>query len=122
MTAGQSVRPIAEHDMTITLSPTCTSLTGSLGQGFGYHIQRRGKTFCGVRQSRGYVPRDGHLRFIFACAELAKMGLHVTGIRVSGEELREACHEAFAHVAEACANRPTYNADDIINFKRTFSL
>ena len=115
--------------MTLTLSPTCTSLTGSLGQGFGYHIQRRGKTFCGVRQSRGYVPRDGHLRFIFACAELAKMGLHVTGIRVGWLELQEACYDAGRYTAAEHVRRnyadkakATYDAQDIMNFKRTFSL
>ena len=108
--------------MTLTLSPTCTSLTGSLGQGFGYHIQRRGKTFCGVRQSRGYVPRDGHLRFIFACTELAKMGLHVTGIRVPAKELREACREAQQFIAARQVKLRTYDAQDIMNFKHSFSL
>ena len=108
--------------MTITLSPTCTSLTGSLGQGFGYHIQCRGKTFCGVRQSRGYVPRDGHLRFIFACAELAKCGLHITGIRVPAKELREACQEAQQFIAARQVKLRIYDAQDIMNFKRTFSL
>ena len=108
--------------MTITLSTNCTSLTGSLGQGYGYHIQRRGKSFCSKRNSKGTVPSDGHLRFILAYAELAKMGLHVTGIRVSGEELQEACQEAQQFIAARQVNRPIYNADDIINFKRTFSL
>ena len=108
--------------MEIILTENCTSYTGSVGRGFGYAIQKRGKRLFGVRKSRGTVPPDGHLRFILACAEIAKRKLHIADIRVSGEELREACHEAFAHVAEACANRPTYNAEDIINFKTTFSL
>lgn len=108
--------------MELILTENCTSYTGSVGRGFGYYIRRsRANRFFGQR-SKGTVPHDGHLRFILACAEIAKRKLHIADIRVSGEELREACHEAFAHVAEACANRPTYNARDIINFKTTFGL
>ena len=58
--------------MKVILSPTCKSLTGSLGRGFGYFIVRRKNGFFGVR-SRHNVPPDGHWRFILACAELAKM-------------------------------------------------
>lgn len=85
--------------MEIILSKQCEALTGSLGKGFGYHIQRRtdhdGKTrFWGVRQSNGVIPHDGHLRFIFACAELAQMKTHITDILVSRKELSDALWEA----------------------------
>ena len=108
--------------MELILSTNCTALTGTLGQGYGYYIRRsRTNRFFGQR-SKGHVPRDGHLRFIFACAELAKCGLHITGIRVPAKELREACREAQQFIAARQVNRPTYNAQDIINFKHSFSL
>lgn len=109
--------------MTITLSPTCTSLTGSLGQGFGYHIQRRGMTFCGVRQSRGYVPRDGHLRFIFACAELAKCGLHITGIQLTHAEMMNALHESGRGDYLWTFSYPNpLHADDVLRLKQKLVL
>lgn len=115
--------------MELILSTNCSSLTGSLGQGFGYYIRRsRTNRFFGQR-SKGHVPRDGHLRFIFACAELAKMGLHVTGIRVGWQELQEACYEAGRYTASEHVRRnyadkakATYDAQDIMNFKTTFGL
>lgn len=108
--------------MEIILTENCTSYTGSVGRGFGYAIQKRGKRFFGVRKSRGTVPPDGHLRFILACAEIAKRKLHIADIRVSGEELQSACQEAQQFVAATRVHSRTYNADDIINFKTTFSL
>ena len=52
--------------MEIILSKQCESLTGSLGRGFGYHIQRRKNGFFAKRNSHGEIPRDGHLRFILS--------------------------------------------------------
>lgn len=91
--------------MEIILSKQCESISGSLGRGFGYHIQRRtglnGKTrFWGVRQSNGEVPADGHLRFIFACAELAQAKLHIANIKVNAQEVHDALYEA-EHFIEA---------------------
>lgn len=85
--------------MEIILSKQCEALTGSLGKGFGYAIQKRtdlnGKTrFWGVRYSNGAVPPNGHLRFIFACANLAQMKLHIADIRVPRKELSDALGEA----------------------------
>ena len=57
--------------MEIILSSNCKSLTGSLGRGFGYSIQRRKNRFFTKRDSKGIIPPDGHWRFIVACAELA---------------------------------------------------
>ena len=115
--------------MQIILTEKCTSYTGSVGRGFGYAIQKRGKRFYGVRQSRGHVPRNGHLQFIFACAEIAKRQLHIADIRVGWLELQEACYEAGRYIAAEHVRRnyadkakATYNADDIINFKTTFGL
>ena len=115
--------------MQIILTENCTSYTGSVGRGFGYAIQKRGKRFYGVRKSRGIVPIDGHLRFIFACAEIAKRRLHIADIRVGWQELQEACYEAGRYTASEHVRRnyaykakAIYNADDIINFKTTFGL
>lgn len=56
--------------MKINLSDHIDSLTGSLGRGFGYHIQRRKNGFFAKRNSKGVVPRDGHCRLIVACADI----------------------------------------------------
>ena len=80
--------------MEIILSPQCEAITGSLGEGFGYHIQRRKNGFFSQRNSKGIIPRDGHLKFIFTCAVLAQMGLHISDIRVPRKELAQALAEA----------------------------
>ena len=115
--------------MEIKLSPICESLTGSLGRGFGYHIQRRKNGFFAKRNSKGTVPPDGHWRFILACAELAKMKLHVTDIEIHWMELSGALYEAgkFTAKRQVSSNgmagvKLTYNAADIINLKITFGL
>ena len=115
--------------MEIKLSPTCESLTGSLGRGFGYHIQRRKNGFFAKRNSKGVVPPDGHWRFILACAELAKNRLHISDIEIHWIELSAALYEARQfiagrHVREKglAGNKLTYNAADIINLKITFTL
>jgi len=108
--------------MEVILTENCTSYTGCVGRGFGYCIQRHNNRFFGKRNSKGKVPPDGHLRFIFACAEIAKRQLHIADIRVSGEELQSACQEARQFVAATRVHSRTYNAEDIINFKTTFGL
>ena len=108
--------------MEIKLSPMCESLTGSLGRGFGYHIQRRKNGYFAKRNSKGSVPPDGHWRFILACAELAKMKLHVTDISVSRNELGAALYEARCFIAMQHLHLDHYNAEDIVNLKITFGL
>lgn len=117
-----------QANMEIKLSPTCESLTGSLGRGFGYFIVRRKNGFFGVR-SRHNVPYDGHWRFILACAELAKMKLHISDIEIHWTELHSALYEAGQfiagrHVREngLVVKKLTYNAADVINLKITFTL
>ena len=113
-------------NMEIILSKQCESLTGSLGKGFGYSIQRRrdheGRYHFYSQRSKWNVPRDGHMRFIFTCAELAQMGLHVADISVKKEELYDALTEANHWIAARSLRLPLYNARDIINLKITFSL
>ena len=116
--------------MEIKLSPTCESLTGSFGRGFGYHIQHRKNGFFAKKNSKGTVPPDGHWRFIVTCAVLAKNKLHIADIQVSHDELYEALKEAQKFVAALrvlhngalTQHKLTYNAADIINLKITFGL
>ena len=113
--------------MEIILSKQCESLTGSLGKGFGYFIQRRrgqdGKYhFFSQRSKHPPIPIDGHLRFIFTCAELAQMRLHISDIKVTNRELFEALREANlpAPAFLNWNNVETYNASDIINYRRDY--
>ena len=110
--------------MEIILSNQCKSLTGSLGQGFGYHIQQRKNGFFAKRNSKGAIPPDGHWRFILACAVLAQTKLHIADIRVSHQELSEALSEAGLPLSGAPGVRPEkiYSASDILNLKNTFSV
>ena len=112
--------------MEIILSKQCKALTGSLGRGFGYSIQRRrdhkGRYHFYSQRSKWNVPPDGHLRFIFACANLAQMGLHISDIKVTNRELFEALREANlpAPAFLTWNNVETYNASDIIKIHRDY--
>ena len=112
--------------MEIILSTQCESLTGSLGKGYGYYIRRAPHKDGSVRfysqRSKWNVPRDGHLKFIFTCADLAQMGLHISDIKVTNRELFEALREANlpAPAFLNWNNVETYNASDIINFHRYY--
>ena len=113
--------------MEIILSKQCESLTGSLGKGFGYSIQRRRSydgsvRFFSQRSKHPPIPHDGHLRFIFTCADLAQMGLHIADIKVTNRELFEALREANlpAPAFLNWNNVETYNANDIIKFHRDY--
>ena len=114
--------------MEIFLSKRCESFTGSLGKGFGYHIQRRKNGFFAKRNSNGEIPADGHLRFIFACAQLAQMKTHITDIRVYREELAQALDEAYpgdhcALLSHHCDNLPEpLSATDVLTLKEKLYL
>lgn len=108
--------------MQVFLSKQCKSLTGSFGRGFGYYIRSTKKGNFYAQRSKHSVPENGHLRFICTCAELAQNKLHITDIRVSREELKEALYEARCFVAMQNLKLDTYNARDILNLKTTFGL
>jgi hypothetical protein len=80
--------------MEVILSPSCADLRGSLGAGFGYHIEHIHGRYVSRRNSKGDIPKDGHLCFIHACAVLSKLRLHIIDIRVTAKELRDAIDEA----------------------------
>ena len=127
--------------MEIILSKQCKSLTGSLGRGFGYFIvarwSRKDVKFRFYSQrSKWDVPADGHLRFIFACAQLAQMKTHITDIRVPRKELAQALAEAGYSppvprcpvLASSASEIPApdfpvpeiFSASDIINYRRDY--
>lgn len=116
--------------MEIILSKQCESLTGSLGRGFGYYIRgfyckRKNVTHYYAQRSKHAVPPDGHLRFIFTCAELAQNRMHIADIRVSAEELRLAFNEAHMLYGDRLVKadaRQIYNALEVVNFKNWCSL
>ncbi len=121
--------------MEIILSKKCEALVGSLGKGYGYYIRRARHQdgsvhFYSQRSKHPPIPADGHLRFIFACAELAQMKTHITDILVSCVELSDALWDArFYHLADYIvskkksflgtlhADSDVLNANDIINFR-----
>ena len=114
--------------MEIILSKQCESLTGSLGKGYGYFIQRRrgqdGKYhFFSQRSKHPPIPIDGHLRFIFTCAELTQMNLHIADIRVSRDELVKAVEEAGWCLSRFMENlHPTLTAKEVLTFKQNVGL
>ena len=115
--------------MKVLLSEQCLSLVGTLERGLGYHLQRRKNGFFAKRDSKGYVPPDGHWRFIVLCAETAHHKLAITDIQISWKELQTALYEAHHFVASEHVRRNyadkakmTYNAADILNLKTLFSL
>ena len=109
--------------MQLILSKQCESLTGSLGSGYGYAVQKQRGGYYAKRNSKGNVPPDGHLRFILKCAELARMKLHIVDIRVSGREIFDALEEAGYNAMDFGINAyAIYIATDVFNFKQRYNL
>ena len=111
--------------MQIILTERCESLTGSLGSGFGYHIQRRKNGFFAKCNSKGDIPFGGHWRFIIACAEMAMEELHVSDILVSAKELREAINEAgliYGGDLKHAKNGEIYHASQVLDFQKRWAL
>ena len=117
--------------MEILLTKQCEALHGSFGMGFGYFIvgrwSRKDVKFRFYSQrSKWDVPADGHLRFIFACAELAQMKTHIADIRVSRQELIYALWEAdYETAGDYVYTEPgkfpkIFSASDIINYRREY--
>ena len=119
--------------MEIILSKQCKAIKGSIGRRFGYFIVRRKNRKGDMRfysqRSRHGVPRDGHWRFIVACAELAQIGFHIADIRLDWDKLAQALYEAKHYNASRKVQenaqdkrKLTYDARDVLNLKVTFGL
>jgi hypothetical protein len=108
--------------MEIILSKRCESFTGSLGKGFGYHIQRRKNGFFAKRNSKGEIPANGHLRFIFFCAYLAQLNTHITDIRVPRCEFQSALSEAGVSLSGARDIPHESSATDVLTLKEKLNL
>ena len=116
--------------MKISFITEDAAFTGTLNRNYGYAVQRqRNGTYYGKRNSRGYVPPDGHLLFLFACAEMAKRHILFEDIRVSAIELHAALLEAHKWIAAQQVQtnfdnyyKIDYTAADILNLKTTFGL
>ena len=107
--------------MEIILAKTCKSLTGSLGKSYGYSITKRDGKFYSIRSPKGPRIRDGHLRFIFVCAELARDGFLIADIDIRGEELLQAAREADVEM-ETILPDVQYNSHDIRRIKTYYGL
>lgn len=109
--------------MEVILSKQCLTLAGMLQRGLGYCLQQQKGRFFAKRNSKGYVPPDGHWRFIVLCAEMARNGLYITDVRVSGGEMAGALLEAGLHTCAALAiSKNTYNAEEVLAFKKRVGL
>jgi len=114
--------------MEIILSKQCESLTGTLGRGYGYCIQKQKDKFVSKRNSKGSIPNDGHLRFILTCADLAQSKLHIADISVTREELADALREArcttpLYGLTKYPEDYPAvFNAQQVMKFKERYNL
>ena len=107
--------------MEIILARHCKSLTGSLGKGYGYAVCRRGKRFFSQRSPKGPRIQDGHLRFIFACADMAQYNYFIGDIDVEGKELLEAAREAHVKL-DSVEVDVHYNAEKVRDIKSKYGL
>lgn len=111
--------------MRVILTEQCESFTGSLGRGFGYHIQRRKNGFFAKRNAKGVVPFNGHWLFIVACAQLATSHTHIEDIRISAKELRDAINEAgfiFGDSLVRAKKDEIFHASQVLDFKKRWAL
>ena len=116
--------------MEIILSKRVVHIKGYLSRYHGYYIRRtKNNRFIGQRAPRINVPPDGHIRFILACADLAKVGIIFADIKIGWQELYDALYEAYHFTAADHVgwmgregNKIIYDARDIINLKTTFGL
>ena len=106
--------------MEVILGKGVSSFTGSLNKAHGYAVQQRGNRFYGVRNTRGVVPPDGHLKFILGCAEIAQLRMYIADIRVPADELREALDEAGRQDVKL-ANEE-YNANTVEHLRVLWKL
>ena len=107
--------------MEIILAKTCKSLTGSLGKSYGYSITKREGKFYSIRSPKGPRIRDGHLRFIFACADMAQYNFFIANIDVDGKELLEAARDAQVNLDSVVPDEH-YDAQQVRDIKNYHGL
>ena len=107
--------------MEIILARTCKSLTGSFGKYYGYSVTKRDGKFYSIRSPKRPRIMDGHLRFIFACAEMAQYNFYIANIDVEGKELLEAAREAHVEL-DSVAEDMHYDAQNVRDIKTYYSL
>ena len=113
--------------MKFVTSSYVETITGKLDSYTGYFLRAKrsntGKYVIYSCRRKGYIPSEGHWRFILNCAEIANAGFYATDVLVPGNELYLALREAH-HFVAADNVKPSmiYHARDIINLKTTFSL
>ena len=103
--------------MEIVLSNKYKSITGTLSKKHGYAIRKQNNRFIGVRNSKGHVPPEGHLRFIFDCADMELNRMIIVDIQIKGQELIDAYIEAGYEPSSIAAD-VSYNAHEVINIKK----
>ena len=111
--------------MRLILSNDIASISGKVGRGLGYSIQRRGDKFYGVRSSRGNVPKHGHWQFIANCAYVAMTKMYITEIEVTAKELRQAIWEAgYLYGGELlrAKNNKIFGAKYVLEIKHKWGL
>ena len=109
--------------MEIILSKNCASLTGAINKRHGYYIKshtdKNGVVkFFGARQSKGFVPKYGHIYFIFNCAKLAEQKLYVADIQITAGEIDDALEEA----TDGKLSLHWSPRDEIVNAKQVLQL
>ena len=109
--------------MEVILTQRCKSLTGTIGSRFGYYIRstKTGRFFS--QRSKHNVPPDGHWRFIWTCAELTKINLHIADIKVSQTEVMTALRESGCGEYLWKLRYPSYlHATDVLDLKKELGL
>ena len=107
--------------MELIPSNLCQAITGSLCKSDGYYIRRIGARLFSQRSLTGPRVPDGHLRFIFSCAQMARDGFLIADIDIRGGELIQAAQEAGITM-ETIQPDVQYNAQDILNIKTYYGL
>ena len=102
--------------MELILSPQIATLSGALSKSHGYYIRQSGDRFFSQRKAKGFVPPDGHLRFIITCAQLTRGAIFLSDILISGSELIDAAREAGVTLPPLSPDT-TYHAPDVLNMQ-----
>ena len=111
--------------MEIILSSQVESFTGTLRHDYGYYIRRYsdrlGHTRFFSHRRAGEVAFDGHMNFIWYCAQLARGRVYFCDTRVTAEELISALEEA-KRMEGARLVRSNYPLEQVLNAKQVIDI